>query len=313
MKINFVGSFSHGYVGEVSDETHLARELEALGHTVQRVPRDIWKAWCEDERDDNWEKHMPIKSDINIFAKWHHFTGKHIRMLKLITGAPVFYWVWDYMRDEEWHMDMVKACDLYISNDVASGRYGGRTNCYYFPFDVADGDIKPQYYDKKKYDVVFFGSCIGQGDRMKWLPQIAKKVDLTIFSWNYKDWQKMGLTANPAVYGEDFAKVVAEGKIFLQFSVNDKCWGYWSNRVGKILTLGGFLLARYAPGMELRIGDGADYFSSPKEAIDKIKYYLIDEDSREAVAKRGRELGRRNFTSKARIKQLCILMERFLG
>lgn len=41
MKINFVGNFTKGYVGEIADETHLSKNFEALGNEVQRVPRDI--------------------------------------------------------------------------------------------------------------------------------------------------------------------------------------------------------------------------------------------------------------------------------
>ena len=46
MKINFVGAFNQpGYVGEISDETHLARELEEAGHIVCKIPRDEWREY----------------------------------------------------------------------------------------------------------------------------------------------------------------------------------------------------------------------------------------------------------------------------
>ena len=114
-----------------------------------------------------------------------------------------------------------------------------------------------------------------------------------------------------AVYGNDFIKEVSQTKICLGFSVNPDTWGYWSNRVGKTLTVGGFLLQRYVPGMELFLRDGADYFSSIEEAREKIDYYLKFPQKREEVAQRGYEIGRDRFTSEARIKELMILIDRF--
>ena len=88
MKINFVGSVTQGYVGEITDEVHLCDSLKTLGHEVTRVPRDVWKAYVDGvEIRDDWV--LPQKSDINIICKWHHFNnGKYIKHLKDETGAP---------------------------------------------------------------------------------------------------------------------------------------------------------------------------------------------------------------------------------
>jgi spore maturation protein CgeB len=318
MKINFVGLFSAPSVtGEVSDETHLAEEMENLGHEVKRIPRDIWKAYVEGRNE--WpEITDDLSADVNIIAKWHHFTSSDIigKLREKSSGAPVMYWVWDYMFSEgfpDWHLKMCHSADRYLSNEGGLSQEYAKLgiNHYYFPFDVSD-----KVYDKieqdKIYDVAFFGSCIGQGQRREWLPQIDKAHRLKVFSWNWQEWQKLGLDAEPAVYGEDFAKRVAQARIILQFSVNDGCWGYWSNRVGKVLTVGGFLLARYAPGMELFLRDGCDYFSSVGEAVDKIGYYLEHDEERERISERGYELGRDRFTSHARVKELLIMMERYV-
>lgn len=318
--INFVGSFSTGYVGEKADECILTNALEIQGHTVQRVPRDIWKAVCDGEWQDQWEDVVALpNADVNIICKWHHFNDpKYIGKLREATNAPVFYWVWDFMYDAgvpKWHVDMVNESDLYLGNDVrATNLYKEAgvdlSKLYYFPFDVADA-----IYDRKilpyKYDTTFFGSYVGQGDRIEWLREINKVTPIKIFGWNYLDWRKAGFDADSAVYGDELAEKVAESKIILGFNVNDHCWGYWSNRVGKILTLGGFLLYRYVPGMELFLRDGAEYFSNIAEAIEKIKYYLEHNEEREKIAQRGYEIGRQRFTSEERIKDLMILVDRY--
>jgi len=315
VKINFVGNFAHGYVGEVADETHLARNLGDLGCEVKKCPRDVWKAHCDGEKDKTWGPLLPGKADANIVAKWHHFNDeKYIEKLRKRSGGPVFYWVWDYMQNEDWHVKMVKASDVYLSNDVFSGHYKDFDNAYYFPFDVADEEIQVFLTETIQRDVVFFGSHIPQGDRVEWLKIINKEVPVHIYAWNADQWRKDGFRAFDAVYDFVFNKQVARTKICLQFSVNDHCWGYWSNRVGKTLLAGGFLLARYAPGMELFLKDGVAYFNSPQEAIEKIKFYLSPEGEgeRQQIQRKGFELGRTHFSSKQRCKELILLIQNYL-
>lgn len=316
MIINFVANFQNGYVGEIGDATHLAREMEALGHTVIRAPQDIWKAFVDgDSSNSDWT--LPTQlADINIICKWHHFSGgQYIEALRDLTNAPVFYWVWDYMDNQgipQWHKDMVSAADLYLGNDVRNPYYALHNNSYYFPFDVADGELPVYRTENKKYDVAFFGSCIGQGNRIEWLTEINKTNPIKIFAWNHEEWQKRGFDASPAVYEEAFVKAVGESKIVLGFSVEPNSWGYWSNRVGKVLLAGGFLLYQYAPGMELFLSDGVEYFSSVEEAREKIDHYLIADTERSDIARRGFNMAQERMTSKARVKDLMILAERFL-
>lgn len=313
MIINFVGLFNKpGYVGEISDETHLARELERAGHTVNRIQRDVWKAICDGETNPNWPQ--VGESDINLIAKWPHFNdGNYIRHLKAAGGgSPVFYWVWDFMYDQgfpDWHISMAQAADLYLSGEqgIANQYINRGIKFYYFQMDCCDGDI-PVFTDLPKiHDVIFTGSCIGQGHRKEWLPMINKEISVKVWSWNPDDWKALGLEAYPAVYGEEYNKLIAQSKIVLGFNVEANCWGYWSNRVGKVLRAGGFLLQEYAPGMETQLPlIGVDYFSTPAEAITLIKEYLIE------VPEQVRAEDRVKFTSAWKMLQLTHLMQRYL-
>jgi spore maturation protein CgeB len=315
MIINFVANYQSGYVGEVADETHIARELEALGHTVRKIPRDAWREYViENFPEGKYDVPTEFKADLNLIAKWHHFyDGQFIEKLREKSGAPVFYWVWDYMDDggfPEWHTKAVEACDLYLSNEGGiSHKYGSKF--YYFPFDNSDEQIDKVVSTEYHYDVAFFGSYLHQGDRIEILKHIKQTYPITVFSWNWEDWKKDGFETKPAVYGKDFTVETARSKIILGVNVNDHCWGYWSNRVGKVLTVGGFLLQRYVPGMELFLRDGAAYFNTKEEAVEKITYYLEHEDERKAIADRGYQIGRDRFTSKARVTDLSILIERW--
>lgn len=311
MRVNFIGNFANGYVGEVADETHLARELEKHGHSVLRVPRDQWKAFVDGETpNEDWV--LPKRADINIVAKWDYFDdAKYLKTLKVFSQAPVFYWVWDYMFNPilpSWHVKMVQNADLYLSGELGMfeeyKKVGGRP--YYFQFDVCDAEIEKNLLFKE-YDVVFTGSHLGQGDRIEFLKEINEEIPIKIFSWNYKDWINLGFNASPAVYGKAYNEVIAKSKVVLGMSVEPHCWGYWSNRVGKVITAGGRLLQQYAPGMELFLPKGVEYFSTPREAIEKISQMLNDRNWYQYTFEE-----EERFSSREKVRQLMVLAERFI-
>jgi len=310
MTINFVGNYQNGYVGEISDESHIARELESVGNKVVRVPRDVWKAHVDGyEKQPDWV--LPDENaDINIVAKWPHFDHwKYVDWLRKMTNAPVFYWVWDYMNEfdpENWNVKMAIASDLYLTGEgglIGKYREAG-IPAYYFQMDVCDGNIKRFKDEEKKYDVIFTGSMIQKGHRRDWLVEINNQIPVKVFSWNYEEWAKLGLDASPAVYGEEYNKLVAQSKVVLGFNVEPNCYGYWSNRVGKVLRAWGYLLQEYAPGMESLVGYNADFFSSPGEAIAKAK--------NPKVYVNGHIPDTHRFTSAYKAEQLTQLIERFL-
>lgn len=313
MKIGFIGNYQSGYVGEQADEVHLTRELERLGHEVFKIPRDEWREYVIENSPKDKYKNVPedIKLDILIICKWHHFdNGSFINKAREKYQCPIFYWVWDYMANPEipdWHLNMASAADLYLSGEagIFSEYKKHGVKPYYFQMDVCDGDIPVFENEEKKYDVIFTGSCIDQGNRKKYLQEINKEIPVTIFSWNPEEWFKLGFKeCYPAVYGEEYNKVITQSKIILGLSVEPNCWGYWSNRVGKVLRAGGFLLQEYAPGMEQMLDlENIAFFSSPEEAIEKI-FLWLNANKNFAPNK--------DWTSEGKVRQLSILMERYL-
>ena len=175
--------------------------------------------------------------------------------------------------------------------------------------------ISQTYFNQNPYthNVVFTGSYLGQGHRIEWLKKINEVIPVTVYSWNHEEWKKIGITdVHPAVYGDEYNKLVSGSRITLGFSVEPNCWGYWSNRVGKVLQTGGFLLQEFAPGMETQLSSSVEYFNSPEEAIEKIKYWLDEENSLklDMIKANNRDISK--MTSKHRISQLIILCERYL-
>lgn len=321
MIINFVGLFGISGSGEVSDETHLARELESLGHVVRRIPRDEWREYVLEYPNGKY-KGVPedLKADINLIAKWHHFYDERfIKTLKDLSNAPVFYWVWDNMEGhtpDDWHIKMAKESDLYLSGELglASWYKMNKVPFYYFQFDSCDGEFPAMSSSKsdKQYDVVFLGSCTNQNGRLDILKEINKQIPIQVFGPDYEEWRKQGFKAEPAVYELEFNRIVAKSKIILGTSANVNIFGYWSNRVGKVLHAGGFLLQWYTPGMELFLADCAEYFSTVEEAVEKIKYYLANPDKIVPFWENNVYLGRERWTSAYKVRQLSVLMDRYV-
>lgn len=311
MIINFVGNFQAGPGGEPADETHMADALEGMGHTVRRVPRDIWKAHCDGEENSGWTLHLPLEDvDINIIAKWHHFNHEnYVHALGRVTHAPVFYWVWDSVDlGIEWHVAMAQAADLYLSGELGRAQEFRALGIrfYYFQMDVVAEVGYIQGHIPKIYDVVYLGSCDNQNGRVDLLKAINKEVPIQVFGHDWEKWQAEGFTAKPAVYGEDANKVIAQAKIVLGTSCDPHLYGYWSNRVGRVLYAKGKLLQQYAPGMENFLHDWVEYFSTPEEAVEKITALRATLHTQRAYYERVL------FTSNQKMRDFIILAERFI-
>lgn len=317
MIINFVGSFGPSGSGEISDETHIVRSFEELGHSVRKVPRDIWREICNGEWNPNWEGRQPLeKVDINIIAKWDKFeNGKYIKDLKAYTNAPVFYWVWDSVDlGIEWHKLMAKEADLYLSGEL------GRSHefllhdikFYYFQFDCVDGDIKTFSGLDKIYDVSYLGTYDNQAGRMDILREINKEISIQVWGSNYKEWEQQGFKSHPAVFGEEANKVITQSKIVLGTSCDPHLYGYWSNRVGRVLRAEGLLLQQYTPGMENFLHNSVDYYSTAQEAVEKINHILNDYKLDGASHAVSPPQNLWSWTSTRKVADLCIMIERYL-
>lgn len=317
MNILFIGNFQTGPGGEAADEVHLTRELEAARHAVTRINRDEWREYVREEQPKG-KYHIPEFGtfDYVIICKWHHFYDEtFINTARIKYKCPVFYWVWDWMNGEEWHMKMAKAADLYLSGELGSAlEYkSAGVPFYYFQFDVCDGGFLQQFVeeDKKKYDVVFLGSCTNQNGRLDVLKKINEQTPIQVFGYDYEEWRKQGFKAEPAVYGDAFNRVVAQSRIVLGTSANHNCFGYWSNRIGKVLFAGGFLLQWYTPGMENFLEGSCDFFSNSDEAVMKIKMYLNHPKLKQDYLDNNMAFNRFRWTSKYKIAQLQTLLERY--
>jgi|SRR6266446_772174 len=310
MKIGLVGNFQQSPSGEIADEVHIARSMEELGHEVYKIPRDEWREYViENSPKDKYKVPEDIQMDIVIFAKWHHFyDGSFIQFAREKYKCPVFYWVWDSVDlGIEWHKKMAQQADLYLSCELGrvSEFHKNDIRFYYFQFDSVDGSV-PYVFTQTRLDVVYLGSCDNQNGRVDLLKAINKEIPVIVYGPDYEEWKRQGFEARPAVFGIEANKIIAQAKVVLGTSCDPHLYGYWSNRVGRVLYTRGKLLQQYTPGMENFLHDWVEYYSTPEEAIEKIKILLS------FTYKEIKGFDYNQWSSFNKVKDLLIMIERYL-
>jgi len=291
-KILFLGNFTgKAWDGSMTDENHIADALESLGHKVYRVQREAWKITDIPE------------VDFTLVAKWQSY-GDISSLPK-----PILYWCFDYMHDEEWHLNLIENATLFLGKEISKKASYEQLGT---PFHWLPQDFTPESMDKfpnrikKEYDVIFTGSYIPHAEfRNKLLKAIDKKFDLHIFSANSQDWKGFK-NVHPAVLDDKYPELIAKTKI------NISCdWmidtGYWSDRMAQIMACGGFVLNKYIPMQEVNYKDYPVYFNTIEDCLNKIKYYL--KHDRDKIALRGYEYAQKNLKVSNRVKDLITIYE----
>lgn len=175
-----------------------------------------------------------------------------------------------------WYMDPVNGnftsnfikimskCDLVFCNI-----YDAYLECLKYnknSFHLQEGFdplIDKPYKAEKKYDVSFIGSL--RGHRGEYIEHIGAKVIQNAYKGQH------GLE-------------VGQSRINLNFTD-----GGASDRVYKVLAAQGFLLTEAWPNMENDFVDGKDLvvFNGKKDLVEKVVYYLANEDQRLKIAEHG--------------------------
>jgi hypothetical protein len=142
-------------------------------------------------------------------------------------------------------------------------------------------------------DVVFVGHYEAD-DRCAYLRPLAESgVDFKLFGpdWDRaprEPWlERFQPIATPR--GEDYVRSIAGSRIALCLlsGLNNDTY---TRRAFEIPAIGAMLLSQRTDDMKtlFREGEEADYFSSPPELVDKVRFYLANESARARIAEAGR-------------------------
>ena len=151
--------------------------------------------------------------------------------------------------------------------------------------------------DKAKYgcDVTFVGHYEADGREKTLIKVIEGGVDFKLFG---PEWDAV-IEANPAMHklrpvypvqGPEYNKALNAAKIALCFlsKINRDTY---TIRCFEVPAIGTLLLSEYSDDLATLFKPGveADYFKSPEECLDKVRFYLKNEDIRKKVARAGYE------------------------
>ena len=116
----------------------------------------------------------------------------------------------------------------------------------------------------------------------------------------------VGGTVGPRKYRQ----ICANARIVLGLNEVNRVPYYSSNRVFLTLGCGAFHLTHYVPGLEEVFEDGVHlaYFRSPEECLDKLQFYLRNDQLRDEIAARGHELVTREHRYFDRIQSILKML-----
>jgi len=292
-----------------------AEKRTGLGKTIRNLNKEILEKAEENKPDLFWAE----KQEYIYPATLKKIQNMGIRCLHF-TPDPYFSLTWKrtaYMDACMPLWDDVICCKSYELDEY-------KKNCrhvVYMPLGFSEQIHKPCYPDdaglKNKYssDVGFLGGW--EPRREKMLGSISKTgIDLKIwgYAWDHLidgKWtlrryfrlkanagqEKFSIKKNPElakciqggeVYGTEYAWALTGAKIGLGF-LRHICPDQHTTRTFEISACKSLLLAdRTKEHQEFfREGEEAEFFSSENEMLEKIKYYLKNDEKRKQIAEKG--------------------------
>lgn len=256
------------------------------------------------------------KPDLAMFALYtDQFDPVIVERLSKYTRTLCFF------HDDNWRQDFVRfwapKFNYFTSTDYdCRNKYMklGLSHVIHFPFGANQKLYKPLNLDKK-YDVSFVG---GWNPTRQWLIERLRKAGFSVMVAGHR-WP------GGIIEHERMIQMFNETRINLNLT-NSRCWDVRmllsqpvfglrqlmgqknmeqiKARHFEINACGAFQLTYYVEGLECayRIGEEIAVYVDPDEMIDKVRYYLADDDLREKISAAGYQRTMRDHTFSSRFK-----------
>ena len=231
--------------------------------------------------------------------------------LVMMTGDTEYYYE---IRDQYY----AQAMDLVTVQDFISTFKLRQIGINSIPYHA--------YYDSTKYrkngglskdiDVSFIGTLhggVGRWENIKYLSDNGINIET------------FGLDSpNGRITFEKKVEVINRSKINLDFSgVSEKTRLTRKRQIykrskqikGKVFEstiCGSFALCEYAPGLEhfFEVGKEIDIFHDKEELLEKVKYYLENEEERERIARKGYEKAVKDYAVERAVPKLISIVDK---
>ena len=181
----------------------------------------------------------------------------------------------------------------------------------YFPFGAKP--ISRKSVEDPRIDVLFVGSADLR--RLLLLEKIKGVVSIYGDRWErhrpLMSTQLQERVNFRPVWGTELHGLLQESKIVLNITRTD-FYGAETGlnlRIFEALAAGCFLLTDYCDELKdlFRLGEEIETYRSSGELVEKVDYYLRNDDQRKAIAIRGHERFCRDFTWQARVREFLAL------
>ena len=308
--IVFLGNFEVPY----SSENHHAKSLESLGHTVDKLQ----------EKKATSEKILrrALSSDLFIWVHTHGWkTPGEVPMdqvlieLKKANVQTITYHLdlWfglERQKDLEQDNFYRTIGHFFTVDKLMADWFNDNTNVkgHFIPPGVYDKECYiHKDYDEKHYDydVIFVGSKRYHHE-YPFRPQL---IDFLRDTYKNRFCHVGGDGDTGTIRGEALNRIYAKSKIAIgdTLNLNFNYPYYTSDRLFESTGRGGFTIYPNIKGLD-------QYFNNDEivwyehgnlnDLKNKIDYYLVHEDEREAIRKRGHERTKNNHTYVHRWKQI---------
>lgn len=271
-----------------------------LGHIVRVVDAKV-------EPGESYDTALEFKPDL-VFCSRTKALTEQVEKIKYKLNPIICMWNVDTRRNiNKWErlFPLIRLCDYYFVVDegtLPQWRKELNKNTYWLPEGLQiESHCRPEIIseeDREKYscDVCWIGGRKGSNHRLR--NEFLDAVEE--MGVKFKQWGCRGI---PKIWGKEHDKAIYLSKINIACSMCPENGKYCSQRNYIILGGGGFFLELYREGLnEIFPPDIFDYYTSPENLVEKIKYWLDHEKERKEFAERGYKWVRANATFAHRMK-----------
>jgi spore maturation protein CgeB len=316
-------------LGDNQSGIYLRNSLIDLGNKVAIFDwRSITdKADHEELNSQFIEAHKQLTPDLTLIIKGLGITGETIKKIREFHKGKLVGWIFDVtlggimVKNFKPYIDFIKELDTFytIDNDAVPELKALGVNAKW----LTEGCYPPEHqsvlfnqHQQKLFgaDIVFLGSI---GDIHHNREKILERIDKEGFNFKIfgdvlyepdkePEWVKRHHTGYEAI--NDYHSIACEAsKIVIGIDGWPERSKSWSARLYRTLCAGGFYLTNYTKDMEnyFKPGEVLDVYHNEDELIEKILYYLNNDNERTRISEAGKKLVNEKHTFAERLKEIC--------
>jgi len=223
-----------------------------------------------------------ISKDYDVVLLIENYNNGWLPNISNFKGLKLFWSIDSHMIPNEHLMTCVTNKINIVFNAIESHqRYFNRFKTYYLPNAYPDDLIDYRPNIKKRYDVGFCGNIINRGEWIDLVPNIKKDT---------------------FVIGEDMITAINSYKIHFNRNLADDL----NYRTFETLGCKTFLLTNKTENLDklFKIGEHLDIYTNKQDLLEKVKFYLSNDELRDKISENGYKWVRENHTFVNRAQEI---------